>query len=115
MYTKIENGILTKWSDCCFDGAEFVDMDYKTFDSEKYTIKDGLLTDISETDEYKTLCTQREKEKSTINLKLQIEELDKKRIRAIAEPQLKDTESGQTWLEYYTEQIKGLRQQIMAL
>lgn len=115
MYIKIENGVLTKWSNYAFEGAEVADVDYKTFEPEKYTVKDGVLTDISGTDEYKTLCNQREKEKSTINLKLQIDELDKRRIRAIAEPQLKDAESGQTWLEYYTQQIKDLRQQIATL
>lgn len=37
-------------------------------------------------------------------------ELDKKRIRAIAEPSLKDEE--QTWLEYYNAQISGLRDEL---
>ena len=37
----------------------------------------------------------------------ELEELDKKRIRAIAEPSMKDEE--QTWLEYYNLQISGLR------
>lgn len=37
-------------------------------------------------------------------------ELDKKRIRAIAEPSLKDEE--QTWLEYYNSQISGLRDEL---
>lgn len=47
-----------------------------------------------------------------VELQNQIDALDKKRIRAIAEPQLKDPESGQTWLEFYTLQIIDLRQQI---
>ena len=42
-------------------------------------------------------------------------EIDFKRIRAIAEPQLKDEVSGQTWLEFYTNQISDLRAQISAL
>lgn len=42
----------------------------------------------------------------------QIDELDKKRIRAIAEPSIKDTTTGQTWINYYTAQIQILRQQI---
>lgn len=44
------------------------------------------------------------------NLQNQIDELDIKRIRAIAEPSQKDTIT--TWLDYYTAQIKDLRQQI---
>jgi len=48
-------------------------------------------------------------------LQAQIDELDKKRIRAGFEPTLKDETSGQTWLEYYTLQIQDLRDQIAAL
>lgn len=42
----------------------------------------------------------------------QIDELDKKRVRAIAEPS--DHPEGGTWLEYYTAQIQGLRSQLGA-
>ncbi len=40
----------------------------------------------------------------------ELEELDKKRIRAITEPSMKDEE--QTWLEYYNLQISGLRNEL---
>lgn len=40
----------------------------------------------------------------------ELEELDKKRIRAIAEPSMKDEK--QTWLEYYNLQISGLRNEL---
>lgn len=40
----------------------------------------------------------------------QIDELDKKRIRAIAEPNQKDENT--SWLDYYTSQIVDLREQI---
>lgn len=58
---------------------------------------------------------QKQNESTKAELQAQINELDLKRIRAIAEPSLKDTESGQTWLEYYTEQIVVLRSQISNL
>lgn len=45
----------------------------------------------------------------------QIEELDKKRIRAGFEPSVKDESTGQTWLEYYNQQIADLRAQITTL
>lgn len=53
------------------------------------------------------------KQIQTNNLLKQIDELDIKRIRAIAEPAQKT--STQSWLEYYTEQIQELRQQIQDL
>jgi len=40
----------------------------------------------------------------------QLEELDKKRIRAIAEPSMKDEEI--SWLEYYNQEIKKLRAEL---
>lgn len=43
----------------------------------------------------------------------QLNELDKKRIRALAEPSLKDEET--TWLEYYNSQITTLRNELTAL
>lgn len=49
-----------------------------------------------------------EKNQQKQNLLNQIEEIDKKRIRAVCEPSMK-TES-QSWLEYYNEQIANLRQ-----
>ena len=41
-------------------------------------------------------------------LQRQIDELDKKRIRAVCEPSMKT--STQSWLEYYNEQVAELRQ-----
>lgn len=43
-------------------------------------------------------------------LKQELEALDKKRIRAIAEPSLKDENI--TWLEYYNSQISQLREEL---
>ena len=45
----------------------------------------------------------------------QIEILDKKRIRAICEPSIRDAETGETWLDYYNKQIQDLREQIKNL
>ncbi len=43
-------------------------------------------------------------------IKTQLEELDKKRIRALAEPSLKNEDT--TWLEYYNSQITALRSEL---
>ena len=43
-------------------------------------------------------------------IKIELEELDKKRIRAISEPSLMDNEN--TWLEYYNKQAKSLRDEL---
>lgn len=46
-------------------------------------------------------------------LQTELNNLDLKRIRAIAEPS--DKEEGLTWLEYYTDEITNLRNQIQEL
>lgn len=114
MYVEIKDDKLLSWCEKPYLDYEYVDIDYETFDPDKYSVFDGVLTDISQSDEYKSKVAQKEKEKTLMGLRIQMEELDKKRIRAIAEPQLKDAQSGQTWLEYYTEQISSLRARIAA-
>lgn len=90
------------------NGQAFCKMPYEK-------IQEGKLVDISDTEEYKAELLSCEKERVMADLKSQMAELDIKRIRAIAEPQLKDSEGGQTWLEYYTSQIVSLREQILSL
>lgn len=69
------------------------------------------LTD-AEIEDYET---ERRNRITKINLQAEVEALDLKRIRAICEPGIKDEESGQTWLEYYNEQIQEKRIQITSL
>lgn len=84
-------------------------------DGKPYGLVDGNVVDISGNDEYKDTITSQERAIKISNLQAQIEELDKKRIRAGFEPTVKDIASGQTWLEYYTLQIQDLRAQIVSL
>ncbi|MBR1681127.1 hypothetical protein IJ707_04985 [bacterium] len=49
-----------------------------------------------------------EKEAKLEELKNQLEELDKKRVRAICEPSMRN--ENQSWLEYYNEQVLQIRQ-----
>lgn len=112
MYVEIKENKLLSWCENPYLDYEHVDIDYKTFEPEKYSVIGGILTDISRSEEYLSKIVQIEKGKLIADLQKQIDELDKKRIRAIAEPALKDAASGQTWLEYYTTQIQNLRAQI---
>lgn len=57
--------------------------------------------------------TEKRNEVKRAELQLQIDEIDKKRIRAIVEPAQKDENT--TWLEFYTQQIQGLRAEIAVL
>jgi len=115
MYVEIKENKLLSWCKEPYLDYEFVDIDYATFDVAKYEVQDGKLVDISETDEYKSKIAEIDKTTKKSDLQSQIDEIDKKRIRAIAEPQLKDEATEQTWLEFYTEQVQGLRAQIAEL
>ena len=40
---------------------------------------------------------------------------DKKRVRAICENEIKDSQTGQTWLEFYNDQVLELRAKLNSL
>jgi hypothetical protein len=56
---------------------------------------------------------RRENTAKAAEIQQQIDELDKKRIRALCEPGLKDSET--TWVEFYTAQVVELRNQLKSL
>lgn len=58
--------------------------------------------------DYEAKQAEIQKQIRLYELKEQLEELDKKRIRAMCEPSTK-TEN-QSWLEYYNEQVMQIRQ-----
>lgn len=78
-------------------------------DPSEYTFTDNKWVKLSETEKQANQLTiQNEIRKNEILTEL--EELDIKRIRALAEPSLKDEET--TWLEYYNSQITALRSEL---
>ncbi len=81
-------------------------------DETEYTQENGKWKKLSTEDaKVKQLNIQNAIKKEEILT--QLNELDKKRIRALAEPSLKDEET--TWLEYYNTQITTLRNELTAL
>ena len=44
-----------------------------------------------------------------------IEKVDKKIIRAICEPSIKDEETGETWLDFFNKEVQNLRNEITKL
>jgi len=75
----------------------------------KYKVVDGVLRDISDTEEYKRETEIIALEKEATVLKKELNELDTKRIRAVCEPSVKNEETGETWLEFYNNQICEIR------
>ncbi len=77
--------------------------------------ENNRIIDITQTEEYKLKAALAEREEKIQDLQFQISEIDRKRIRAMCEPSLKDAATGQTWLEYYNLQVQELRNQITNL
>ncbi len=79
---------------------------------DEFEQKDGVWQKLSK-DEIQTRQLNIQNEIRKQEIKEELEELDKKRIRALAEPALKDEDT--TWLEYYNTQISNLRQELNQL
>lgn len=91
---------------------------YVAFDEDDYAqyligaktfVNDAFIDDPTEA------YTADQKAATKASLQSQLDELDKKRIRAGFEPSVKDEAIGQTWLQYYTSQIRDLREQLSQL
>lgn len=80
-----------------------------------WDIVDGVFQDLRGSDGFKAKAQDEENKIKKSELQAKIDELDKRRIRAICEPSIKDSVTGQSWLEYYTEYIVSLREEISAL
>lgn len=115
MYIEIKENKLLSYCEKPYLDYQFVNIDYSTFDPEKYEVKEGVLVDISSTEEYKAKVTEAEKAEKKAQLFAQISELDLKSIRAMRENEIKDEATGQTWLEHYTLKIQELRAELAEL
>ena len=75
MYIKIENNILTNWADWAFSGSSYVDIDYEYFNEnqDSFKVVEGVLTDISNTDEYKSKKLEEERIKKLLENKQALE------------------------------------------
>ena len=112
-YVSVFDG--TKWTYINdFRGEEIInpETNTKTVCQNLGNLPEGyvLFANYVQTDEYKQMIETRLREEKRQELIAQIDELDKKRIRAICEPEQK-TENV-SWLEFYTAQIVELRKQL---
>lgn len=66
-------------------------------------------------DNYENKQLKLKTEQQIQELNKELNDLDIKRIRAICEPEIKNKETGETWLDYYNSEIQSLRNQIQDL
>jgi len=113
MYVEIKENKLLSWCENPYLDYEFVDINYSTFDPDKYEIQNNQLIDISQTQEYIAEQTAKENAIKKVELQNQIDELEKSQPRAIREIALnKSVDFAMGKLQSIDEQIQDLRTQI---
>lgn len=90
----------------------FFDNNVIAAEPDKFQKIDGKWKKLSK-EEIETNKQNQIKELRRNEIYKEFEELDKKRIRAIAEPSMKDENI--SWLEYYNQEIKKLRDELNSL
>ncbi len=65
--------------------------------------------------DYETKKRKKEIKMQIFELQNKLTELDGKRIRAVCENEVKDEQTGETWLEYYNKQVKEIRAKMSSL
>lgn len=105
VYGKIENKILMSAPDGKVE--DLISKGFSPFDDNLFS--QCICGQISPEE----LVTKQENLIKKNDLQTQIDDLDKRRIRAIAEPSQKDENT--TWLQFYNAQIQELRTQIAGL
>lgn len=98
-------------------GKREFDIDYTYFIScaEGYLIYDPIQDDIIINSNFNAEQKQRNIVQQIKNYENKLEELDKKRVRAICEPSIKDEETQETWLDFYNFQVVEIREKILNL
>lgn len=118
-YMYIENGVINGCGSVMqlnpeTTNIEISDEVYNEFvdDNLKYIYKSGQI--IANSD-YEKLKKQQVVQEEINNLKATLDDLDKKRIRAICENEIKDDVTNETWLDYYNNEISNIRKKITEL
>lgn len=118
-YIFIEDGKINGCGQCrCMDDSIInLDVEESAFNDyrqnpSKYIYSDGKIIENPEYD----LIKQRELAEDKINdIKQELGELDSKRVRAVCENEIKDSATGETWLEYYNARVLELRSELNVL
>lgn len=95
----------------CIEVSDTVYNDFRN-DNLKYIYQSGKIV---ANPKYSAIKKQQETETEISELKTKLEELDKKRIRAICENGIKDETTNETWLEFYNKEIEKIRSKITSL
>lgn len=105
---KLNGHGICKTSDSSIEVTEEIYNDYSQ-NPLKYTLKDNKVIPNPNIESEITLQNNLEK---ITQIENKLKTLDEKRIRAICENEIKDTQTGETWLDYYNKQIINIRKEL---
>ena len=118
-YIFVENGNLNGCGECrCLNentiNIEVQEGMYNDYlaNPSKYIFKDDKIV---ENPDYLNIKARNSALEEIEQIKFKLNELDVKRIRAVCENEVKNSETGQTWLDYYNEQVCQLREKLNIL
>lgn len=118
-YIYIENNEINGAGQCrCLNddtlNIEISENLYNDFcnDPLKYTYVNNS---IIENQDYEFLKQEESEARRIEHIKLELNDIDSKRIRAVCENTVKDSETGETWLEYYNAKAAELRESLNSL
>lgn len=102
---------------CVDEGSICLEISREVFDKyiqdvDTYIYKDGKIV---ENPDYELIKIKKQNAQKACDIKIELDNLDSKRIRALCENDVKDAKSGQTWLEYYNTKAKSLREELASL
>ncbi|MBR1424116.1 hypothetical protein IJ579_00970 [bacterium] len=118
-YIRIKNNEIISTGEChdVSEGVTNIETTKEIYDilevaPEKYIFKDNQIV---ENPEYESIVKKREVEQQKLEILTKLEEIDSKRIRAICENEVKNPDTGETWLDYYNSQVLDLRDKLTKL
>lgn len=118
-YIFIENGKINGCGECLqlgdnVDNIEVNENIYNEFLAEpiKYSYKEGK---IIKNPNYEADLIKLKNQQRAAEIRRELENLDGKRIRAVCENEIKNTETGETWLDFYNNQIFALRKELISI
>lgn len=120
MYYTVKNNKLNEYADTINKywsypkEAKYIDYSASFYNAnkEQFILENNELINISDTKEYLEIKKKVMGQELIKKLKRDIEEIDKKRIRAICEPSIKEIITGESWIEYYNKEIIVLREKL---
>lgn len=118
-YIFIENNEINGCGQCrCLDDNVInIEVDESMFNDYRQNNSKYIYMDkkIVENPDYESIKQSELIKESIDDIKQKLDDIDTKRVRAVCENEIKDSATGETWLEYYNARVQELRTELNSL